>query len=284
MGGDGIVRLLEAQTGREVRTLGGPTRDPRVLGFSPDGRRIAVGDANTILVWRTDATGFPDRYESHGGRVLSAAWSADGATLATGAEDGTVIEWDTTGRHHVGAVLNDDLGDDTGTLWTTPEAIVVGQFGGRLLFVDPADGSLHPGDWTVPGFGTETVMTARTGVGGHLVVTADRNGRTAVWDARTRKLLGTVELPTTDGSPYAPTPGSHRTGHGQRPSGTATGRSSSTSPRARSSLTRRWHPARTPTSSLPSTAGRLTGDRCSSRGNCPSPGTTCSCSMPSPGR
>ena len=103
------------------------TQRPRVLGFSPDGHRIAVGDANTVLVWRTNAPGFPQRYEAHGGRVLSAAWSADGTTLVTGAEDGTVIQWDTTGRHDVGAVLNDDLGDDTGTLWATPEAIVVGQ-------------------------------------------------------------------------------------------------------------------------------------------------------------
>jgi DNA-binding SARP family transcriptional activator/WD40 repeat protein len=204
VGVDGIVRLLEAQTGREVRTLGGPTRDPRVLGFSPDGHQIAVGDSNSILVWRTDAPGFPQRYEAHGGRVLSAAWSADSATLVTGAEDGTVIEWDTTGRHNVGAVLNDDLRDDTSTLWATPGAIIVGQFGGRLLFVDPADGSLHPGHWTVPGFGIDTVLTARTGVGSHVVVTADRNGRTAVWDARTRKLLGTVDLPATDGGTYAP--------------------------------------------------------------------------------
>ena len=204
VGVDGIVRLLEARTGREVRALGGPTRDPRVLGFSPDGRRIAVGDANSVLVWRTDASGFPQRYESHGGRVLSAAWSADGATLVTGAEDGTLIEWDTTGRRHLGAVLNDDLGDDTGTLWATPEAIVVGQQSGRLLFVDPADGSLHPGDWTGPGFGTDPVITARTGVGSDIVVTADRNGRTAVWDARTRMQLGTVDLPATDGVAYGP--------------------------------------------------------------------------------
>ncbi len=127
-----------------------------MLGFSPDGRRIAVGDANSVLVWRTDASGFPQRYEAHGGRVLSAAWSADGATLVTGAEDGTVIEWDTTGRRHLGAVLNGDLGDDTGTLWATPAAIVVGQSSGRLLFVDPADGSLHPGAWTGPGFGNRS--------------------------------------------------------------------------------------------------------------------------------
>jgi DNA-binding SARP family transcriptional activator/WD40 repeat protein len=203
-GVDGIVRLLDANTGRVVRAIGGPTRDPRVLGFSPDGRRIAVGDANTVLVWRTDTSGFPQRYEAHSGRVVSAAWSADGATLVTAAEDGTVIEWDTTGRRHGGAVLNDNLRDDTSTLWATPEAIVIGQFAGRLLFVDPADGSLHPGDWTLSGFGTDAVLTARTGVGGHVVVTADRHGRTAVWDARTRTLLGTVDLPATDGNTYAP--------------------------------------------------------------------------------
>ena len=118
VGVDGIVRLLDARLGW-VRRHRRSNAGPRVLGFSPDGHRIAVGDANTVLVWRTDAPGFPQRYEAHGGRVLYAAWSADGTALVTGAEDGTVIEWDTTGRHHVGAVLNDDLAAGTEPLGDT---------------------------------------------------------------------------------------------------------------------------------------------------------------------
>jgi WD40 repeat protein/DNA-binding SARP family transcriptional activator len=192
-GNDGLVRLVDARTGHVVRELGGASRDARVLAFSPDGTRIAAGDFSTVLVWRTDRGGLPERFDVHGGRVLSAAWSPDGSTLATGSEDGTVIVWDTTGRRRVGAVLTDALGDNTSTLWPVPGAIVVAQVSGRLLFVDPSTGTIHPA--TDHTGGTAQINTARAGRAGTLLVTADATGLTQVWDVKTRRLLGKVDLP-----------------------------------------------------------------------------------------
>jgi DNA-binding SARP family transcriptional activator/WD40 repeat protein len=197
---DGIVRLVDARTGHVVRELGGASRDARVLAFSPDGRRIAGGDFGTVLVWRTDRGGLPERYDVHAGRVVSAAWTRDGSTLATGSEDGTVILWDTTGRHRVGEILTDALGGETSTLWATPSAIVVAQFGGGLLFVDPSTGTIHPAEGRSSG---EDILTARAGLAGKPLVTADRSGVTEVWDVKTRRLLGTVDLPPPV-APYAP--------------------------------------------------------------------------------
>jgi WD40 repeat protein len=201
-GNDGLVRIVDARTGHVVRELGGASRDARALAFSPDGSRIAAGDFSTVLVWRTDRSELPERYDVHGGRVLYAAWSRDGSTLATGSEDGTVIVWDTTGRHRVGAVLTDALGDNTSTLWPVPGAIVVAQVSGRLLFVDPSTGTIHPA--TDHTGGTGAIGTARAGRAGKLLVTADSTGITAVWDVKTRRLLGTVDLPppSEQGSPY----------------------------------------------------------------------------------
>jgi WD40 repeat protein/DNA-binding SARP family transcriptional activator len=194
-GDDGMVRLLDKRNGHVVRELGGASSDPRVLAFSPDGRRIAGGDFGTVLVWRTDRGGLPERYDVHAGRVVSAAWTRDGSTLATGSEDGTVILWDTTGRHRVGEVLTDALGGETSTLWATPSAIVVAQFGGGLLFVDPSTGTVHrvrggSGEYT------DSIVTARSGRrGGDLLVTATLAGATSVWDAKARRPLGTIDLP-----------------------------------------------------------------------------------------
>jgi DNA-binding SARP family transcriptional activator/WD40 repeat protein len=190
---DGIVRLVDARTGHVARELGGASKDARVLTFSPDGSRVAASDFATGLVWRTDRRGLPERYDVHGGQVRAAAWSRDGSTLATGSADGTVVLSDTTGRRRVGAVLSDALGDDTSTLWAVPRAIVVAQFGGRLLFINPSSGAIHPAEGDTGG--TDQVITARAGRSGTLLVTADLAGVTAVWDVKTRHLLGTVDLP-----------------------------------------------------------------------------------------
>jgi len=188
---DGIVRIVDARTGRELRQLGGGDRDVRVLAFSPDGSRLVAGDFTTVLVWRNDRAGLPEKYEAHDGRVLSADWSADGSTLATAGEGGTVILWDTTGRRRAGAVLTNGLAEDASTVWPVPGAIVVGQANGRVLFVNPADGTIQ----TSGPPATAPIVTARSGRAGDLLVTADNNGDTAVWDIPARRLLGAVELP-----------------------------------------------------------------------------------------
>jgi WD40 repeat protein/DNA-binding SARP family transcriptional activator len=190
---DGIVRLVDPRTGHVVRELGGASRGARVLAFSRDGSRVAAGEASTVLVWRTDGSGLPERYDVQGGRVTSAAWSKDGSTLAAGSEDGTVVLWDTNGRRRVGAVLTDALGGDTSTLWATQRAIVAGQVGGRLLFIDPSTGTIHLAARHAGG--TDPIITAHAGRAGNLLVTADAAGVTGVWDLATGHLLGTVGLP-----------------------------------------------------------------------------------------
>jgi WD40 repeat protein len=176
-----------------LRELSGASRDLRALTFSPDGRRIVAGDYASVVIWRTDGSGLPERHEVHGGRVKSANWSADASTLATLGTDGGVVLLDMSGRRRVGAILTDALGGRATTLWATPYAIVVGQDNGRVLFVDPANGTIDPAEERP--HGTNAVDSARAGWSGNLLVTADYRGGTAVWDLPTRRLLGSVDLP-----------------------------------------------------------------------------------------
>jgi DNA-binding SARP family transcriptional activator/WD40 repeat protein len=194
-GGDGILRLLDAQSGRVVRTYSGASRDLRALAFSPNGRQVAAADYSTVLVWRTDVTGLPERYDVQGGRAVSAEWSPDGATLATLGADGGVVTLDMTGRHRLGAVITDALNGDAATVWPMRQSIVVGQFDGGLLFVDPVSGGIHAAYGYPPG---AEVGSARSGRSGDLLVTADSTGRTEVWDIPSRSLLGPVPLPRAD--------------------------------------------------------------------------------------
>ena len=192
---DGTVRLVDARTGHVARELGGASQVPRVLSFSPDGSQVAAADFSTVLVWRTDRGGLPERYDVHGGLVRTGAWSRDGSTLATGSADGTVVLSDTTGRRGVGPMLTGALGGDTSSLWAVPGAIVDAQFDGRLLFVDPSTGVIHPAIGHTGG--KDPIITARAGRAGTLLVTTDLSGVTAVWDVATHRLLGTVDLPHT---------------------------------------------------------------------------------------
>jgi WD40 repeat protein len=113
---DGVIRLVDARTGTVLRALGGAFREPRPLAFSPDGHEIVAADFDSLLMWRTDRDGLPERHDVFGGRIDLATWSADGATLAAGGFDGNVVLLDTTGRGRIGAVVPDALGGDTSTL------------------------------------------------------------------------------------------------------------------------------------------------------------------------
>jgi RNA polymerase sigma factor (sigma-70 family) len=128
-GRDGAVRLRDAATGAEVRTLpnepvatrGGSATD---FAWSPDGRTVATVRDHSLTWWET-ATGGRRllRYKVKG--VWGVVWSPDGRRLATGGEDGRVRLWDAaTGREekrldgHHAAVLALAFSADGRTLVT----------------------------------------------------------------------------------------------------------------------------------------------------------------------
>ena len=191
---DGLLHIVDTASGAVVQSLPGGSRKPAPLAFSPDGQRLAGADFEDVLVWRLDARGLPQRYVGHSGRVMVAAWSPDGRSLATGATDQTVMRWDTVGDERLGRVVTDRLGGDTSTVWPTKHGVVVGQFGGRLLLVDPATGATTE----LRGVADRdlAVATARSAPNGDLLVTADTDGTTTVWDMSAGHAEGTVALPT----------------------------------------------------------------------------------------
>ena len=76
-------------------TLKGHSQLARSVAFSPDGKRLASGNADTtIKLW--DTTGGKElvMLKGHSSVVNSVAFSPDGKRLASGSQDKTIKIWD----------------------------------------------------------------------------------------------------------------------------------------------------------------------------------------------
>jgi WD40 repeat protein len=124
-GADGVVKLWEGATGRELRGLTTPrAEEVTTVQFSPDGRLIAAAylmtDKTSLLrVWEM-ASGTPrHEFAGHNDEVLTLCFAPDGKTLASGSVDTTVLLWDLTGRTGEALPKSKPSADVLDTLWET---------------------------------------------------------------------------------------------------------------------------------------------------------------------
>jgi WD40 repeat protein len=97
---DETIKLWRVGDGERLDTLSQPEREQYVVMFSPDGRYVLGGGVdNRIRVWQFVSREQPQinpilhaRF-AHEGAITRLAFSRDGSTLASVAEDGTVKLW-----------------------------------------------------------------------------------------------------------------------------------------------------------------------------------------------
>jgi WD40 repeat protein len=117
---DGTVQIWEAMTGRHVFTYRGHTNAVYTVSWSPDGNYIASGGQDrTVQVWDAQKAihaGLVDKtvspvsqsslftiitYGGHSGPINNLAWSPDGQSIASAAEDITVQLWHSLTGHRI---------------------------------------------------------------------------------------------------------------------------------------------------------------------------------------
>jgi WD40 repeat protein len=100
------IILWDVENGVRLRRRFTDTDAIRVLAFSPDGKTLAYGDDETIILWDVwGGRGLGDPLIGHSDRVNALAFSTDGKTLASGAEDRTIILWELERRVSLGSPL-----------------------------------------------------------------------------------------------------------------------------------------------------------------------------------
>jgi WD40 repeat protein len=159
-GQEGVVRIVDEVSGRELRRTNGDQGHINRLACSPDGRIVATA-SRTISLW--DALNGRrmmtlDKPQSENGENYSVAFSRDGRLLATGDNNGTVRLWEVlTGRELAkwkghsgtiymtafspdGRILATTSNDTTALLWNLTQIPGQGSVAARRLADAERDG------------------------------------------------------------------------------------------------------------------------------------------------
>jgi uncharacterized caspase-like protein len=90
-----IIKLCDANTGKELRTFSGHTDRVNSVAFSPDGKQVLSGsDDKTIKLWDANSAKEIRTFSGHTDVVFSVAFSPDGRQVLSGSGDKTIKLWD----------------------------------------------------------------------------------------------------------------------------------------------------------------------------------------------
>jgi len=93
--GSGEIKIWDAATGKQLKTLDGHKNVVTSIAFSPDGKQIISGsDDKTIKLWDAMSGTEVATLQGHESWVMSVAFSPDGKQIASRGDDGRIVLWD----------------------------------------------------------------------------------------------------------------------------------------------------------------------------------------------
>ena len=188
---DGLARLWDANSGKEIRSFAGHTEMVNSVAFSPDGHLVVTASSDkTARLWDA-ASGKEIRiFIGHRGAVNSVAFSPDGRSFATGSSDKTVRLWNTAGGEEIRSFLGHG-GEVTAVVFSRDGRFVFScERGQRAIGWETASGKqvrIFSGH-------TDAVMSVAFSHDGRSILTGSRDKTARLWDTVTgqqiRSFLG----------------------------------------------------------------------------------------------
>jgi WD40 repeat protein/uncharacterized caspase-like protein len=119
------IKVWDAQTGTELKSLEGHNNFVNALAFSRDGRMLASGCYDsTIKLWELAAGRELRTLKGHGGSIAALDFSTDGRFLVSGSEDGSTRLWNVQSGEMLATMVSLNKGDDW--LVVTPDGLFDG--------------------------------------------------------------------------------------------------------------------------------------------------------------
>jgi WD40 repeat protein/uncharacterized caspase-like protein len=129
------IKLWDAATGRELRTMTGHTANIRATAFSPDSRLLASSGYDALVkLWDTATGREIMTLNGHSLNVNTLAFSPDGKLLVSGSDDGSARLWDVKSGESLATLVTLNGGADW--LVVTPDGLFDGTPGawGQILW------------------------------------------------------------------------------------------------------------------------------------------------------
>jgi WD40 repeat protein len=203
-GSDGVVRLLDATTGRTLRSFSGHAGGPiKGLAFSPDGQLLASASWDRTVSVMDMSRGLKYVLRGHTEPVLSVAASPDGRWWASAGADRLIKVWDAA------------TGQPVWTLSGHSGGVLAVRFSprGDLLASASHDGAIRL--WQVPGWRERRALRGHTAAirdlafspDGKLLVSGGDDWTVRVWRPATGEELATLRGHTgrVSGVAFSPT-------------------------------------------------------------------------------